>query len=204
MTATADEKAGWCAACRGDRHTMCGSPSCQCPNVGRRNHPARPADPAAAHGTYHTYVKGCRCDDCREASREYKRRQRGADLDGRDDKERTYQQRRLRAVQPDEQPTPVIELVAEDPPDPPRKLTLVDQVLELVHDGGLEPGKWFRVAVMPSSRSAKTLVTRLGKHELTARMGLEWKPADVRVFVRGPQRHHPNAPAPGTPQRRTP
>lgn len=79
---------------------------------------------------------------------------------------------------------PQLGLVSEEPPEDQPK-TLVEQVLALIEDG-LEPGHWFRVAIMPTSRSAKALTTRLGKHETTARMVLEWRAAGLKVFVRGP------------------
>lgn len=80
---------------------------------------------------------------------------------------------------------PVIELVAEDPPPElvVEKRSLLEQVVLLL-DESLERGRWHRVAIMPSSRSAKALATRLSKHEVTGQRKLEWRAADLKVFVK--------------------
>ncbi|MDQ3107833.1 MAG: hypothetical protein M3Q68_08535 [Actinomycetota bacterium] len=83
---------------------------------------------------------------------------------------------------------PIVELVAEEPPAaPPPKLSILQQVLVVVQETGFVGGTWYRVAVMPSQRSAAALATRLGNHDATRRMCLEWQAADSKVFVRGPQ-----------------
>lgn len=72
--------------------------------------------------------------------------------------------------------TPPPELVVE-------KRSLLEQVVLLL-DESLERGRWHRVAIMPSSRSAKALATRLSKHEVTGQRKLEWRAADLKVFVK--------------------
>jgi len=45
--------------------------------------------PTAKHGSYSLYVKGCRCEDCRTAQREYQRQYRV----GRNEERKAYQHR---------------------------------------------------------------------------------------------------------------
>jgi hypothetical protein len=82
--------------------------------------------------------------------------------------------------------TTIVELVPETPPVVEKKGTLIDQVVGVVQDGHLQPATWYRVALLPSDRSAKALSTKMTKHELTKRMKLEWTAAECKVFVRGP------------------
>lgn len=156
-----NEKAGWCSMCRGDMHSMCASDSCTCPD--KRRHRGRPS--FAGRDATVTPIAQNRKTPPPAA-------------------ERTT----VANATPEKAPAaePIIELVEEEPPATPVKLTLVDQVLAAVQEPGLRGGTWYRVAVMPTSRSAKALATKLSKHETTKRMVLEWKAAGDRLYVKGP------------------
>lgn len=82
--------------------------------------------------------------------------------------------------------TPVIELVREEPPAPVVKLSVAEQIMKAVEDGLPVGGEWFRVVIMPTPRAAKALATKLSKHDLTARMALEWQAGGSKLFVKGP------------------
>lgn len=157
--AETDQKAGFCMNCRSGSHGLCMSAKCTCPD--RRKHRSRPS-----YGS----------------------------TEPQEPPERiamnTQPARPLAPVPTPPQPKPaaakpVLQRVEEDPPEPEVRRTLIAEVLDLVN--GIEPGRWYRVAVMPSSRSAKGLVTRLAKHEVTVRGKLEWRASGDRVYVRGPE-----------------
>jgi hypothetical protein len=160
MTGPANEKAGWCSMCRSDMHSMCASDSCTCPD--RRRHRARPS--FAGRDASVTPVNQNRKTSPSAPAKELT----------------------VAAAPKPPAVEPVIALVEETPPEPERKLSTVDQVLELVQESVLKGGTWYRAAVMPSARSAKALATRLSKHEVTGRMVLEWKAAGEKLYVRGP------------------
>lgn len=151
-------KAGWCSMCRSDMHSLCASAVCTCPDM--RRHRQRPG-----------FGSVTPIDQNRKANRSA----------------RPPQAKEATVADTPVQAEPIIELVAEDPPEKPTKTTVIDQVVALIQQPGLVRGKLYRVAVMPTTRAAGVLATRLSKHEVTKRMVLEWRRHDDKVYVRGPK-----------------
>lgn len=118
----------------------------------------------------------CTCPD--------KRRHRGRPgFAGRDDAQPTPIDRARKASPPASVDKPVFRLRKEEPPEPPRKLTLSDQLLPML--ASIEDGDWYSVAECPTSRGAGVMA---GKCRKLGIPGWEWRAAGEKVYVRKAER----------------